>query len=42
MKNSIVAVIMTFILGATGAAQVNKIGNPNFDNVEKKLKVQDN
>jgi len=38
MKNSIVAVIMTFILGATGAAQVNKVGNPNFDNVEKKIK----
>ena len=39
MKNSIVAMAVALILGVSVTAQVNKIPNPSFDNVEKKVKA---
>ncbi len=39
MKNSILAMTVVLILGVSVTAQVNKIPNPNFDNVEKKVKT---
>ena len=39
MKNSIVAAALALILGVSATAQVNKIPNPNFDNVDKKIKA---
>lgn len=39
MKNSIVAVAMSLLIGGSVTAQINKIANPNFDNVLKKIKA---
>ncbi len=39
MKKSMMAIVMAMITGMGMNAQVNKVLNPNFDNVEKKVKA---